>query len=175
MSADVTWQVIPIGNQRILKLRAKATYRLNNFGKSPAVKVFPTATSDVSEVLSVQWGKPIGAMATTCATMEGASRVAGTSKQYLTEGDVVFPQTPFWGSNESSFDVGPSAGKTIDHIWLLACVAYWDSITKEVHHTKVWFVSIPKDENETPVPVAAGQTITWKPPVTFRLWDSEAD
>ena len=109
-----------------INLHAKITYDLNDIGKAPAIKTF----SDVQVTYSSDWTtktftKPPGAMEMACGMAESQSQQAGSSNRPFTEGAVIFPGRPIHQPIESA--MGLSEGiKVIDHIWIVACVAYQD-------------------------------------------------
>jgi hypothetical protein len=159
-----------------INLHAKIAYRLNNFGKSPAIKTFSEAQATFTEDWTAKnYEKPLGAMEITCAGAEAESRKAGNSTKQFSEGAAIFPQVPLDQNDESSAGL-PENLKQIDHIWIVACVAYQDGITQRIHHTKLWYRSIASDQTMTHyVPVASGESVMWMPPAGFVLTDSAAD
>jgi len=92
----------------------------------------------------------------------------------LSQGETVFPNVPIQHLAETSYAF-PEDTKTVDGFWLVACVAYQANFAPQVHHTKLWFLSVPINEAAAPAPIASGQNITWQPIGHFVLTDSEAD
>jgi len=154
-----------------INLHVRVEYMTSNSGKSPAVKTFSNVQA-LPTKMGKYYAKPTYLMLMACGSAENQSKEANTSELY--QGQAIFPTAPVQNDSESIY--GLSEGTTtIDQVWMVACIAYQESYSSKIYHTKLWFLSVPKDATAKPVPIANGQTITWRPIDHFVLMDSEAD
>lgn len=154
-----------------INLHVRVEYMTSNLGKSPAVRTFSNVQAMPTQ-MGKYYAKPTYLMLLACGSAESQSKEAITSELY--QGQAIFPTTPVQNTAESSY--GLSEGTTtIDQVWMVACIAYQASYSNKIYHTKLWFLSVPKDQKVKPVPIAEDQKITWHPIDHFVLMDSEAD
>lgn len=171
------WVGRPDGSQvPYMRLDLRVDYQLRNTGITPATRTFVSMLADHTET-GRYFTRPTILMGMACATAEGERKEA--EKPHFSGsslGTVVFPQanpiTRTWIPNVGFATDQP---EVLRGAWIAACIVYQAGFSPHVYHTKLWFLSVPRQGVEHAIPIQPNSPYTWYPFDRFVLFDSEAD
>ena len=146
-----------------IEIRMKTAYTLENFGASPAVKVFASPIPMVTtKRLPAKTLKDV-----MCSTTYAAT----TNPDFPTS--VIMPKTTLAQKADSFSAVVPEI-TDVKVIWLLMCISYQDTLDSRVHHTTVLLGSVPQP-GAMPREAIKQPKLTYVPPAKFIVVDADAD